>query len=296
MDRQIYDYKKAFFHRPRWTLDNVVFGKILTITAIVCFTITALLMTIFRFQSGNSLQSSTSKAYISRLATLYQDQTQPLIASNSLDVSRFIQVAPREETTTGLLPASTQKLSKPRRQADPDNRSGLRSAVKPRKPLSIDDAIGQIALPKNYTKGLEKTTALAGYRSQARDYQRNTRPDSKPSKKVTIPGANHTDFNIITGYREYETTLAVATQNRQLLQHCIDAYYNTYGNIQGYVIVRFDVHPNGYTIPGSVNVIKSTLPDPRISQCMTRNIRRWRNFDSIPIEFGIYTMTQKYVF
>ena len=309
MENFRYNYRSVFFRRPIWTSNNILFGKILSVTALLLFLGTAMFATIYRFDRPMKLKPGVREAYLTRLAPKILPE-QPIFASNSNEMSSIVTMLPTPEeiaqknTIVETELASVRPVSQPKQTLRMNaEKTESVNAVEAFVPKNIEEALTRVEpIPRKkpavatQQTAPEQVTPLNETRQKDREYQKSVRAINVADEKYTVEKSQFTDFNIVTGYRNDEQTLATATENRRRVQHCIDRIYRLYNNVQGYITVQFDVHPGGYAIPESVRIIESTLPNPEIAQCITRSIRNWRNFKSLPIEYGRHTVTQKYVF
>ncbi len=283
MKRSGYDFKKVFFKRPIWTEDAVLFGKILTITAILLLTITGIYVSFYLGTPSGSMSMKVKKKYIARLAEIAKDQP-VMFASSTNEPEALITVLP-EDAREPDVAAPTVMPEKIRAQ---------KSRVVPR-PVQLEIEPEEIPRPE-MPAWTAAAKSMENYRNQRRTYEKNIRQLNRAKKEITIPDSKFTDFEIISGIRDDEETLAIASENRKLLQHCIDRVHRLHGSARGNIVVKFDIHPEGYAIPESVRIIEADVPDPQILQCVKRSIKRWRNFPRVAYELGVYSLTQKYIF
>ena len=80
------------------------------------------------------------------------------------------------------------------------------------------------------------------------------------------------------------------------IKYCFEKYARYDPSISGDLSISFAIHPDGFVIPASVKITKSTIRDPRISDCVRKQIQRWRNFIPLAYENGNFKITRKYVF
>lgn len=283
MKRSGYDFKKVFFKRPMWTEDAVLFGKILTTTAIILLTITGLYISFFLGPTSGNMSLKVKKKYIARLAEIAKDR--PVIfASSTNEPEALITILP-EDALAADIAEPTPAAEKIRPQ---------KSRISPR-PVQPEIAVQEIPWPEK-PAWAAAAKSMENYRAQRRSYEQNIRKLNRDKNKVTIPESEFTDFEIISGIRDDEETLAIASENRKLLQHCIDRIHRLNASVRGNIVVKFDIHPEGYAIPESVRIIEADVPDPQVLQCIKRSIKRWRNFPRVAYELGVYSLTQKYIF
>ena len=293
MDKMTYNFKRTFFHRPIMTKNNILFGKIVFGAALVLIGFTAICATFYSRYPAHHFTSNAREKVISRLVEFYGDQPPVLITSSDNDfVNSLILVDPDEIKT----PVREFK-KQPIRKQTPKSR-GRQAAPDTYEAQTIQEAIENISTPITFATPSQASPKrdLQPYAASRRSYERSIKEISRGDRNVEIGGTDFTDFEIISGIRNNDEILGVASENRKLIQHCIDKIYRLYPNSTGNIVVKFDIHPEGYTIPGSVRVIESNVSDPRVLQCVKRSIRRWRNFPRVAYELGTYSMTQKYIF
>jgi hypothetical protein len=290
-----YDYRNTFFKRPIWTPSNILFGKILMFTFIILISVTAFFATAYRY-STPVLKPHVRDKIIARIAPK-EPINNVVLASSSNDpktVSSIIAEMNKSDTETDNAATATS-IQPPSRES----RKVTPAAVIEDEPKSLEEALTRVKspAPKPVKAKPLPVTPLEQLRIAKKQYKKVERElAQKDDRPVTVSGGNFTDFEVITGYRDEEETMAVTMQNQRRVRHCIDKVYRTYGHIKGYIAIKYTVHPLGYVIPESVKVVESTIPNPEVAQCIVRSIRNWRNFKSVPIEMGNYTVFQKFVF
>ena len=98
------------------------------------------------------------------------------------------------------------------------------------------------------------------------------------------------------GSRDFHETIATMEINEIDIKYCFEKFARFDPSISGDVSISFSIHPDGFVIPASVKVTKTTIRDPRIVDCIRKQIQRWRNFNRLAYEDGNFTVTRKYVF
>lgn len=288
-----YDFKRMFFHRPIMTKNNILFGKIIFGTALVLIGFTAICATFYSRYPAHHFVSNAKEKVINRMVEFYGDQPPVLITSSDNDfVNSLIFVDP-DEIKNPVREFKKQSL----RKKNPKSRKALTSP-ETYEALTVQEAIENISTPIAIAAPPQASPKrdLQPYAASRRSYEQSIKEISRGDRNVGIGGTEFTDFEIISGIRNNDEILGVASENRKLIQHCVDKIYRLYPNSTGNIVVKFDIHPEGYTIPGSVRVIESNVSDPRVLQCVKRSIRRWRNFPRVAYEMGTYSVTQKYIF
>jgi outer membrane biosynthesis protein TonB len=289
-----YDYRNTFFKRPIWTPSNVLFGKILMITFITLISVTAFFATAYRY-STPTLKPHVRDRIIARIAPK-EPINNVMLASSSNDPKTMSSIIAEMNQSDEETVVSATEQPKPRIRREVPLTP---APVIEDEPKSLEEALSRVKTPAPKPVKAEPVpiTPLEELRVTKKQYQKVERElTKKDDRPITVSGGNFTDFGVITGYRDEEETMAVTMQNQRRVRHCIDKVYRTYGNVKGYIAIKYTIHPLGYVIPESVKVVESTIPNPEIAQCIVRSVRNWRNFKSIPIEMGNYTVYQKFVF
>jgi hypothetical protein len=80
------------------------------------------------------------------------------------------------------------------------------------------------------------------------------------------------------------------------VKYCFERMNHFDPTFSGYLLLRFTIHPDGYVIPASIKFLKTDIKDPRVLDCIRKQLQRWRNFTPIAYEDGNFTVTRKYVF
>lgn len=112
--------------------------------------------------------------------------------------------------------------------------------------------------------------------------------------QIPLPEAFH--FASENGRRDLQETSAVMEMNEIDVKYCFERVYRFDPSFKGFVLLRFTIHPEGYVIPASIKFLKTDIRDPRVLDCIRKQIQRWRNFPQIAYEDGNFTVTRKYVF
>lgn len=317
--KRSYDYIKIFFTRPIWTELNVLFWKFLSISAVVILTLTFLSVRYYNHYSLQRIHHQMKQAYLSRLVTLYEKipfpnpPAEPPRSFNSL-VEGFRWEKLMSEQTPQIFEAQKNLERKAAREQTrnqaakrvstkiPDSRSRYDSSMvaslnsSSQTGAEVLSAIGGIAAV--VTSGAEnRNSPMEPYNTRKKAYESSTRQFSRsPDEKVAIAESKFTDFDIATGVRDYDKTIAISHENKKDVRRCFDRVYRNDPTVKGNLVVKFNIHPEGYVIPESIRMVQSDIQDVHILNCIKRTIRRWRNFPRVPYEMGEYSITQKYVF
>lgn len=328
-----YSYEKVFFRRPIFSEMNVLFFKSLAITAVLsALLISVLALGFYKNYSEYKTRSEIKHTYMTQLVAYYQDAprvekssratyfqehlvytTTPSAEEDIVDseftsfvtgtapdaISVYDEAATetvgQQDAATAAVP-DVMDLGIPGMTNDYDESmlAYLPSASQTGANMqgAIDGILGAV---KPVTP--ERTTRMQPYNTRKKAYSSNVRKLSQTlGSDVDIAEANFTDFEIIQGTRDYEETIGVVSENSGTIKPCLDRIHRKYPTLRGQFTVKFDVHPEGYTIPESIKVTDSDIKDVKILRCIKRTVRRWRNFPKVPTENGIYPMVQKFVF
>ncbi len=308
-----YDYRKVFFRRPFWTELNALFYRILLCVSVVVLFVVGLLMRYFDRLPPHVIYSQVKKTYLSYIMNLRQTlptpSEEPLselpeegLLPLTLPTGEVAEAEPVEtersvieEAVAGVKQTFTEALTRsPATTADPAIVALLKNAGSSEDLIraAIESSPG-LVIPEE----TPVYTPVAAYRQRAEKYRQGAEQYSRATlENVQVPPPQFTDFEVIQGVRDYEQTLTVANGNKYLIKYCIEKYYRHDPSVRGNIVVKFDIHPEGYVIPESIRIIRSDIQDPRVLRCIQRTIRRWRNFPRVAYEMGEYTITQKYIF
>ena len=314
MHNRNYQYAKVFFRRPIWTSANIRMFIFLFLSAGFIFTLTFYSVRQSNFQAKKNRAKSSQHTYMKRLIKLYEGQTADATAVSygtwyPAAGSGSSEAVPHSGTTGNETAADANQASasdvtqlvRMRGDSAADIVRKLRSPDQTK--TSVEQAIEDVSYPVRATKSridqpLEAYTARRKAYSSANEQigSRDNRRSLSDNASIAINGANLTDFDIVEGVRDYEQTIAVAKTNERRIKVCIDRQYRLNPLFKGSLVVQFDIHPQGHVLPESIRILSSDIHDSRVTNCITRNIRRWKNFPQVPYQMGKYTITQKYVF
>ena len=142
-----------------------------------------------------------------------------------------------------------------------------------------------------------KDSPLKKYRESKKVYAKNIEKfNLGDNSKVKIAKPNFTDFDVVEGYRSFEETITVGRESKLYIETCLERFFRVQPRFRGKIIVKFDVHPDGYVIPETIKIVYSDIEYEPIMECIKKNIRRWVTYPPVPKEQGIYSVTQKYIF
>jgi hypothetical protein len=287
-----FNYKKTFYRRPIYTRDNVRLWTILSVVAITVILFVSGSLDWVRHFPEQVLQKKIKREYVAfLLSQKFPGERQKLEERVSAEknlltdtpIENTVQKVPRthrpRKSATGKRPSATT------------NRNILKYVIRPEE--SSVEAI---------TAAVENTPGVAAFGGVI---FRNERPLSLASAEevtqraetpINIPPPTFQKFARHNGKRDLYETTAVMELNEHDIRYCFEKYARYDPSFSGDVVVSFTIHPRGYVIPSSIKIIKSSIHDPRILQCIKRSIQRWRNFPRIALTDGNFTVTRKYVF
>jgi len=321
--KRSYDYFKVFFHRPIWTELNVLFWKFLLISTFVLLCLTFLSVRYYNKYPVHRIDYHIKQNYLNRIVSFYGKFPQPKEVepppSENLANARFpeklqmeeaieqaeVEIEPDVETNVETpargrdsgnkgAPHITGKVPESKRKYDGTVVGSLNSASE--SGAGVASAIGSIpSLVKPSPSSRYSPTDP--YNARKKAYDSSVKELSRvDNENIDIAKSEFTDFEIATGLRDYENVIATANENKKYVKQCIDRITRNDPTMRGNLVVKFDIHPEGYVVPASIRVVESDIQDMRILNCIKRTIRRWHNFPQVPYEQGEYTVTQKYVF
>lgn len=303
-----FSYAKIFFRRPLWTSANIRIAKFFLGACILSAAVIVYAAGFYRSLNQQPPAKNPLKEYFVSLAVpqysgegAYQATFGYLPENNSLTTADSMSNASPE---TDQSPAESRlivrrSLNKPEGQAqfaiDPQLIDFLSDASGSRR--DIIAAINQapaLQLPA-VSRSIE---SAAAYRVRKNAYESSSEQvnNQQGADAIRIASSGYTDFGIVRGSRNHEKTIASVNQNSWSVKICIERFARINPLIKGSMLVRFDIHPGGHVIQESVRVVQSDINDPRVVNCVVRNIRRWRNFEALASSKGVYTLTQKFVF
>lgn len=321
--KRSYDYFKVFFHRPIWTELNVLFLKFLSISIIVLLCLTFLSVRFYNNYPVHRIDYHIKQNYLNRIVSFYGKPPQPKEVEpappTNLANAKFPEKLHVDETVEQAEletePDVETVSEKPIRSRDsgkkgaphitgndPESKKKYDGTVvgslnsSSESSAGVASAIGSIpALVKPSPSARYSPTDP--YNARKKAYDSSVKELSRvDNDDIDIAKSEFTDFEIATGTRDYENTIATANENKKYVKHCIDRITRNDPTMRGNLVVKFDIHPEGYVIPASIRVVESDIKDMRILSCIKRTIRRWHNFPRVPYEQGEYSITQKYVF
>lgn len=100
--------------------------------------------------------------------------------------------------------------------------------------------------------------------------------------------------NINSKTRSAQDVLKVVQSHTRALQDCYKQELRYDPNINGKIVVRFRINPDG--IVTNASIISSTLNSPRMEECILNRIKRWKNFPPCDPSIGENTYRQSFTF
>jgi TonB family protein len=94
--------------------------------------------------------------------------------------------------------------------------------------------------------------------------------------------------------RDPDKVSEVINGHNSSIQYCYQRELKQNPDLRGKLVVRFTVTPEGKV--KDVNIISSTLNNPRIERCVVTRIRRWDDFSQVDASKGDATFRQVYTF
>ena len=95
--------------------------------------------------------------------------------------------------------------------------------------------------------------------------------------KVTGTGAS-------AGGRDAQSLLTIINKNKTAIEYCYQRFLKLNPSLSGRIDLELEIDPNGRVI--QVRVLRSTVSDKKLEQCVVRAVKRWRNFGKIDPSLG----------
>lgn len=287
-----FDYKKTFYRRPIYTRDNVRLWTILSVVAVTVILFVSGSLDWVRHFPEQILQKKIKREYIAFLLS----QKYPVKKQNTEESTSSEKDIIAESSTDKPVERATRNRSYRKRT------SGKRKSTTARRDILKYVIRPEESSVETITAAVENTPGVAAFGGVI---FRNERPLSLASAEevtkraetpINIPPPTIQKFARHNGKRDLYETTAVMELNEHDIRFCFEKYARYDPTFTGDVVVSFTIHPKGYVIPSSIKIIKSSIRDPRVLQCIKQSIRRWRNFPRIALTDGNFTVTRKYVF
>jgi hypothetical protein len=285
-----FPYQTLYFRRPLLTDENKRLWSILIITSFITLIAHGFLVKWASEITSQQLEQNIKQDYIAYLAESYGQID--LIPSPTLSLFKE---------------ASIPKVTPRSSAGNSENRSVSSSnATKntPSKPGNINREIAETSQMGIATIGsaVEGTPGYTGRihtptrREKRLSYRREVKIFRSHQDNILIPIPKIIQQASQNGNRDYYETIATMEANEIDIKYCFEKYARYDPSISGDVSLRFTIHPDGFVIPASVKITQSSIRDPRIVECIRKQIQRWRNFIPLAYEEGNFTVTRKYVF
>ena len=283
------NYTRMYFHRPVWTAENQRFWAILVVVGLLLMTLVLLSMRWSARISPEQINKLIKTRYISFLSqsTFPMKYDSPEVekdeSSTLLDKSIPIGMASESTQSSGITGGKADSVASQSASGFGNDliyaygMGVITSAVE-----NVPGYLGINYRSSRYTKPLTLRNEIQVFKSHGEQIQ------------IPLPEAFH--FASENGRRDLQETSAVMEMNEIDVKYCFERVYRFDPSFKGYVLLRFTIHPEGYVIPASIKFIKTDIRDPRILDCIRKQIQRWRNFTPIAYEDGNFTVTRKYVF
>lgn len=98
------------------------------------------------------------------------------------------------------------------------------------------------------------------------------------------------------GYRNQEEILNVIYTKSDLIESCYQRQARVTWINKGFIKVQFSISPKGFVLPGSIQIVESSIKNKDLEQCIIKNIRRWREFEKLDSNYGIAKVVHKFIF
>jgi len=134
------------------------------------------------------------------------------------------------------------------------------------------------------------------HREKRLSYRKPVKVFRSHQDNIYIPIPETNQFASQNGSRDFYKTIAIMEANEIDIKYCFEKIARYDPSLSGDVSIRFTIHPDGFVIPASVRVTQNSIYDPRIADCIRKQIQRWRNFERLAYNDGNFTVTRKYVF
>lgn len=292
-----FNYKKEFFHRPFFTELNVMFlwFLLLSMVLVVPFTVLSYRL-VSKIPEGKLRSGLTGKRLVQLLnypAPAAKNETENHLEIADVKFAGGKFYFPGELRKSVTVSAGKRGSAPLHGSSDGVVKVVLATASGSEKRVAA--AIAGVAFRVEKSVPTDKSP-LKPLRDRQNEYDNNIKNfKAEKTSKVAINNPAFTDFDIVKGYRNSEETISLANENARFVKLCLKKFSQKYAS-GGKVEVKYSIHPDGHIIPGSIRIINTNIDDPRIINCIKKNIRRFQNFPAVAIELGEYSITQKYVF
>lgn len=283
-----FPYQTIYFRRPFLTTDNKRLWSILAVTATVILILHSLISHWTANISPGEVRAEIKQNYISFLA---RSITQVEIKSPDAPPASSVSIPESYRTQLTDISPSVSHHLQPR-------------SIPTQVTQDITDLIEQTDQLGFATIGaaVEGVPGLAGRdfgssRPEKKLFYRNeTKIFRSHQEHIHIPIPDAIQFASRNGTRNLDETIAIMEANEHDIKYCFEKFARFDPSVSGDVLLSFSIHPDGFVIPATVRVLQSSVRDPRIIDCIKKQIRRWRNFTPLAYQDGNFSVTRKYVF
>ncbi len=108
--------------------------------------------------------------------------------------------------------------------------------------------------------------------------------------------AGNSEEEVKFGYRDQEEIYRIIESKQMNIEACYEKAAKHGMVNSGYLIVAFQITSDGFILPQTIRIIKSTLFNKKVEQCIKKNIRRLRGFEKLDKSKGTAKVTHKFVF
>jgi hypothetical protein len=283
-----FPYQAVYFRRPFLTDENKRLWSILTFTTAIVLILHGILTHWSSNISPGEVRAEIKRNYISFLAQ---------------NVSRGETISPVVPPTTSesVFESSSSQFSQMGPAVRKDLEMRFTPTDVPQDITALVEQTDQLGFA-TISAAVEGVPGFAGRdfgssRPEKKLYYRNeTKIFRSHQEHIHIPIPETIQFASQNGNRNLDETIAIMETNENDIKYCFEKIARFDPSISGDVLLSFSIHPDGFVIPASVRVLKSSVRDPRIINCIQKQIRRWRNFTPLAYEDGNFSVTRKYVF
>lgn len=262
-----YNYKKVFFRRPILTQMNLFFWWFLLFALITIIPWIIFSVLFFSRIPEEIIQDEFKKYGFTRLFRIPRSE----IVGGDEGEKEDTRSIPRDIFSEEEVPV------------DEDNNANIiKEPVIP---------------PQMLAQKTTKSSPLQKYQKSREVYEENIKKfEVKDDKEIHIAKPSFTDFEVPQGYRSFEETITVGSESKKFIERCLERYFRIHPRFRGKIIVKFDVHPEGYVIDGTLKIEYSDIEYDPILDCIRKSIYRWVKYPAVAENRGIYSVTQKYIF
>ena len=279
-------YRRLYFHRPIWTPENQrLWGILFTVTLVVLST----LLLSMRWSARISAERTTAQIKSQYISFLLQANFSLKPASSSA-----VTAMPSRPATKPDQAMATEGIGSSTENGSSAGNSTASAAMG--NDLAASFGLGIITSAVEAVPGYPGLTYRSSRSAKPLTLQNEVKVFRSHGEQIQIPVPEVFRFASENGNRDLHETSAIMEINEVDVKYCFERFYRFDPSFSGYLLLRFTIHPNGYVIPASIKFLKTDIRDPRILDCIRKQLQRWRNFTPIALEDGNFTVTRKYVF